>query len=92
MPPNLMPRRERGSVPRNVPEDAPPQGLFELSHTERHSELWRKLSKELTRRLEEQRKENDGPLDAEATARVRGHIQCLRSIIALGDDPPTFDE
>lgn len=87
-----FPRREPPVRFAAATDDAPPLDLFALDDNERASALWRKLRTELTKRLEAKRKENDGPLDAEATARARGYIEFAREVIALGDDPPTFDE
>lgn len=92
MPPNLMPRRERPAHNSTLAEDLPPEGLFELSGIERSSHVWLRLKTELTKRLQQQREINDGQLDPEETARVRGHIDCLKGLIALGEDPPTLEE
>lgn len=59
---------------------------FLLSETERTSPLWRKLEEHLKEKLEQYRAKNDGPLDPITTATVRGHIQSLRSLLALGKD------
>lgn len=89
MPPNLMPRRQSGASV--VTEDRPPE-VFGLSISERQSAGWQKIKAELQRRLAVKREDNDGKLDPVQTERVRGHIECLKEIIALGDDPPPFEE
>jgi hypothetical protein len=90
MPPNLHPRRIVEGIG-TLAEGRPPD-IFELSRNERQSDIWLKLKRELNKRLEVQRAENDRPLDTEATARVRGHIECLKAVLAMGDEPPTHDE
>ena len=62
---------------------------FALTDGERHHPLWTRLSAHLTERLRELRGRNDGPLNELETATLRGQINCLKGIIALGDDPPT---
>lgn len=86
-----MPRRVSVGASADVPADRPPDE-FTLSSSERTSEVWRRLAKEMNKRLQSKREENDGPLDTAQTATVRGHIECLKSLLALGDDPPTFQE
>ena len=61
---------------------------FALTDGERHHPLWTRLSAHLTERLRELRGRNDGPLNEIETATLRGQINCLKGIIALGDDPP----
>lgn len=84
-----MPRVSRATGA--VPDDRPP-GVFELSQSDRQSEIWRRLYAELTKRLNVRREENDGQLDEAQTARVRGHIECIKDLLALGDEPPPFQE
>ena len=62
---------------------------FALTDGERHHPLWTRLSAHLTERLRDLRGRNDGPLNELETATLRGQINCLKGIIALGDDPPT---
>lgn len=61
---------------------------FALTDGERHHPLWTRLSAHLTERLRELRGRNDGPLNELETATLRGQINCLKGLIALGDDPP----
>ena len=61
---------------------------FALTDGERHHPFWTRLSAHLTERLRELRGRNDGPLNELETATLRGQINCLKGLIALGDDPP----
>ena len=61
---------------------------FALTDGERHHPLWTRHSAHLTERLRELRGRNDGPLNELETATLRGQINCLKGLIALGDDPP----
>lgn len=65
-----------------------PPDVFELSQGERHSPLWLRLKAHWMQQLENARLRNDGPLDAAATAALRGEIRCLKQLITLGDDRP----
>lgn len=66
---------------------------FELSPGEKMHPLWARLRAQLERNLDSLRRRNDGPLDPVKTAELRGHIRCLKAVIALGDDRPlTGDE
>jgi len=64
--------------------------LFALTESERASPLWRRLEAELIERRAAQRIKNDNDHDAAATARIRGHIECLTSLIGLGQNWPPF--
>lgn len=61
---------------------------FALTEAERRNPLWLKLVGHFEQRLRDLRGKNDGPLDPAETASIRGQIQTLKSIIALGDEPP----
>lgn len=62
---------------------------FRLTPEERMSGLWNRLSTYLDTKLEQRRRENDSPaLSPEQTAALRGHIRCLKGLIALGKEPP----
>jgi hypothetical protein len=61
---------------------------FKLTQSEASSDLWQKLDKYLTRRLEAAREKNDGPLHPDETARVRGEIKSLKQLQALGKLKP----
>lgn len=62
---------------------------FALTDGERHHPLWTRLSAHLTERLRELRGRNDGPLNELETATLRGQINCLKGLIALGHDSPS---
>jgi hypothetical protein len=53
--------------------------------------MWRRLRGHLEDKLGELRGQNDGELDQFQTAKLRGRIECLKGIIALGDEPPLID-
>ena len=60
-----------------------------LTDDERASGTWKSVQAHLERMLAKKRIENDSPnLTDVQTATLRGHIQCLRAIIALGQKPP----
>lgn len=60
-----------------------------LTDEERMSGTWQSAQKHLERMLAKKRLENDNPrLTDVETATLRGHIQCLNAIIALGRKPP----
>ncbi len=61
---------------------------FMLTKEQRESQLWVSIVAHLNERLGELRKRNDSAKLSEAeTARLRGHIQCLKSLIDLGKEP-----
>lgn len=64
---------------------------FTLSDGERHHPLWVRLSAHLTQKVNNLRAQNDGPLSQDQTATMRGQINALKAIIALGDEPPRLD-
>lgn len=60
-----------------------------LSKEERGSALWAGLKKRLEAKLLDLRTRNDSANLTEAeTARLRGHIQCIKSLLDLDADPP----
>ena len=60
-----------------------------LTDEERASPVWRSVQQHLERMLAKKRVENDNPkLTDVETATLRGHLQCLRAILALGAKPP----
>lgn len=64
---------------------------FKLTPTEAASELWRKVDRYLTQRLERARERNDGPLSLDETAMVRGEIKSLKGLQALGQIKPPIE-
>lgn len=61
---------------------------FELSPLEKASHLWVRLREHLEERLADARRRNDRLMSETETAAVRGEIQLLKKIIALGNDRP----
>ncbi len=62
---------------------------FYLTDEERNSGVWQSVKTHFERLLAKKRAENDNPnLTAEQTATLRGHIDCLKAMIALGKKPP----
>lgn len=69
----------------------PPRLIIEsfLTQDERTSAVWQSVTVHLERMLAKKRIENDNPkLTDVETATLRGHIMCLRAILALGAKPP----
>lgn len=62
---------------------------FRLSKEERESPLWQSLLKRFDEKLQDLRSRNDDAnLSEPETARLRGHIQCLKFLRDLGKEPP----
>ena len=60
-----------------------------LTKDERASLVWKSLRARFEKKLQDLRKHNDSANLTEAeTARLRGHIQCLKALLALDADPP----
>jgi len=55
---------------------------------ERQSAVWQKLKPYLDTRLETLRRQNDGQLTPEQTAKLRGRIAEVKAILSLGTDKP----
>jgi hypothetical protein len=64
---------------------------FALTEGEKAHPLWVRLKRHLEERLHDARLRNDKALTEFETAGLRGHIACLKSIIALGDEPPLIE-
>lgn len=70
---------------------------FSLKPHEKQSALWQKLQQHLESRLDIQRKKNDGNHDLVNTAKIRGRIAEIKSLLSLGDgdsdgqEPPEID-
>ena len=72
---------------------APPKLIVEnfLTQDERTSAVWQSVKGHLERMLAKRRMENDNPkLTPVETAMLRGQIQTLRAMIALGAEPPVM--
>lgn len=65
---------------------------FELTEGEKLSPLWARLKAHLETQLKTLRAKNDRTQTEVETARLRGHIECLKAIVALGDDRPQTGE
>lgn len=63
-----------------------------LTEADKLSALWRKLEPYLQDRLDACRKQNDGDLSPEQTAKLRGRIATLREILALANAGPVQAE
>lgn len=62
-----------------------------LTQDERTSPVWQSVQTHLERMLAKKRIENDNPkLTDVETATLRGHINCLKAMLALGDKPPVM--
>lgn len=62
-----------------------------LTQDERTSPVWQSVKGHLERMLAKRRIENDNPkLTSVETAMLRGQIQTLRAMIALGAEPPVM--
>lgn len=60
-----------------------------LTDDERTSPVWQSVRQHLERMLAKKRLDNDNPnLTDVQTATLRGHIQCLNAMLALGRKPP----
>lgn len=59
-----------------------------LTEEERLSSTWQSVQRHLERMLAKKRLENDNPnLTEVETATLRGHLSCLKAILALGSRP-----
>ena len=68
-----------------------PEPDFELTAADKQSATWRRLRAHLEQELINKRGQNDGALDPIQTAKLRGHIESLKGLIALSDDKPPID-
>lgn len=74
-----------------LPKPPPPKKIFEffLSEDDRTSPVWLRLKARLEEKLADLREKNDNVnLTDVKTATLRGHIECLKAVLALGDQPP----
>lgn len=68
-----------------IPADnKPPFDPFVLTPRELADPLWLRLKEWLAAELNRAREQNDGPLSAEDTWRLRGKIQALKGFRGLG--------
>lgn len=66
---------------------------FELTDGERMHPLWVRLDAHLKTQLQRLRERNDRSQSEQETARIRGHIECLKVMMRLGEVRPlTGDE
>lgn len=65
---------------------------MKLTEQELQSAVWKKLEAHITSRIESARCQNDGELDAIATARLRGRIGAWKELLALGQPGPAQAE
>ena len=65
-----------------------PELPFRLAPYERHNEVWLKVNKHLTERLFDLRRQNDGDLTPEETAKLRGRIAEIKVLQDLATDLP----
>jgi hypothetical protein len=61
---------------------------FEMTTSEKSHPLWLRLKGHFEDQLRALRLKNDRPQTEPETAMLRGHIKCLRAVLALGEDRP----
>ena len=62
---------------------------FYLTYDERTSPVWMSVCAHIARMLDGKRNDLENPKLTEVeTATLRGHIQCLKAVLALGKEPP----
>ena len=69
-----------------------PEDPFTLSEGERHSPLWMKLAEYFQEKIDIAHGKLEGEITEQQTAQWRGHIRCLKALIALGEESPQDDE
>lgn len=57
-----------------------------LTEGDRLGATWKRIEKHLNERLQNLREQNDKDLPERTTTRLRGHIECLKAILALGNE------
>lgn len=62
-----------------------------LTEADRHSPVWLKLEKYLEDELRKARLRNDGDLNSEETARLRGKISMLKVLLDLDKQGPAIE-
>lgn len=63
-----------------------------LTPEERSSALWKRIAGHYEERLTVLRARNDGDQSESATQRLRGRIQEVKSILALGNEPEQIED
>lgn len=61
-----------------------------LSDLEKQSAAWTKVKRHIEQRIEDLRRKNDGDLDPDDTARLRGRIAELKNLLAAVEPPPAL--
>lgn len=64
--------------------------VFKLAPLEAQSALWLKISRELERKLTVLREKNDRDHTLEETARIRGEIRAVKSMLEWASTTPTI--
>lgn len=64
---------------------------FILTAEDKSSSLWKRLRDQLEQRLSELRAKNDGALDANDTAKLRGQIAEVKRLLSLEKDLPSLE-
>lgn len=64
---------------------------FALTEAERSHPLWLKLEAHLKARLASKLDALCRPVSEQETARIRGHIEFLKAVIRLGNEPLVID-
>jgi len=59
---------------------------MKLTELEKQSAVWMRLDAYLQEQLKSLRSQNDGDLDPVATARLRGRIGAIKTILAFGEN------
>jgi hypothetical protein len=78
----------RDVVPDLAPLEETITGPFSLTHAEKHSALWVKLTAHYTARLALLRAKNDGNLTPDETSKLRGRILECKVLLGLADASP----
>lgn len=73
-----------------APENVAPD-QFELTDGEKVNPMWLKLRRYFVAERQRYREKNDASLSPPETERVRGAIELLSRVIALGDTPQPID-
>lgn len=60
---------------------------MKLTKVELDTAVWKRIEAHLNEQIESLRRQNDGDMDEIATAKLRGRISAIKSILALGIIP-----